>query len=164
MNEAMAVVGRILQAIGWVWLALGFFGPFLNLPIDLNIFPGIILIFISRLFRTQAARRGPQESEEQAPTEEQVQPRILNTERSQTVPAPTSRPQTEPARSEVKEPKPEVKRQEMVEQILMAGTDLATGPPSPESDTPAGEEAPVPSRPLSSAEMIAEAHKRWNKR
>lgn len=162
----MAVLGRILQAIGWVWLALGFFGPILNLPIDVNFFPGIILIFIARIFRAQAARRESQEAEAQASEVEQSQPRALNTERTRSQPpspGPTNRPEPEPNRPEAAKPRPEAKRQEMLEQVLLAGTELATES-TPQPDTSGVEETPASTRPLSSAEMIARAHKRWNKR
>ncbi|MGD2042931.1 MAG: hypothetical protein PVJ28_04715, partial [Acidimicrobiia bacterium] len=78
----MTALGRILQAIGWVWVALAFFGGFINLPFDPNIFPGLILIFISRVFRAQGARTTTAEQEEAETLEEQVEPRVLNTERS----------------------------------------------------------------------------------
>ena len=165
----MAVIGRILQAIGWIWLALGFLGPLLNLPIDLGIFPGIILIFISRIFRTRAARKAPEEAEAQASVEEQVEPRVLNTERPRPRPAqpePGTRPTPEPARSEAPKPVPETKRQEMLEQILISGTGVADGSATRNTDEvdTGRDESAAPSQPLSSAEMIARAHQRWNKR
>jgi hypothetical protein len=168
----MAVLGRILQAIGWVWLALGFLGPLVNLPVDLGIIPGIILIFISRIFRSQAARRASQGSEPPVSVEEQVEPRVLNTERKRPEPAPSqpsrpapeTRPTYEPVRSGSPKPTPAAKRQEMLEQILVAGTEMASESEEPRTTIPEREEPPPIARPMSSAEMIARAHERWNKR
>lgn len=168
----MTALGRILQAVGWAWFALGFLGGFINLPFDLNIFPGIVLIFISRIIRAQGARTTPDEGGEAEELEDEVQPRILNTERARPRPrAPEKAIPTAPekARSETPEPTPEAKRQEMLEQILVTGTDLAARSAAPETDAMETdametEEVPGPAGPMSSAEMIAQARKRWNKR
>jgi hypothetical protein len=165
----MAAVGRILQVIGWIWLALGFFGSLINLPVDLDILPGIVLIFIARIFRAQAARRAPEESEAPTTGESQPRPSPLNTERSRSrvpppEPTPPARPTPEPVLLEPPQPSPETKRKEMLDQILVAGTELATESSPPETGSPAEEEAPEPTRPMSSAEMIARAHERWDKR
>jgi hypothetical protein len=64
----MAALGRLLQVIGWLWLVAGFALPALDLA-EINPFPGLILIFVARALRTQAARNAPPEpaAEEQAP-------------------------------------------------------------------------------------------------
>ncbi len=183
----MAAAGRVLQTIGWIWVALGFFGPFLNLPVDVNLFPGIILVFLSRILRTQAARNAPVEYETPAPGEEQVEPRILNTERPRppeplakpetvakpeivakpepvVVPEPVVEPRPEPSRLETPRLESKPERAELEEKMLFAGTELASRtesePMSQGEETDIGEAM----RPLSSSEMIARAHERWNKR
>lgn len=161
----MTALGRILQAIGWVWLALGFFGPVFNLPIRLNIFPAIIILFVARILRSQGQRQSPEEPEEVAPVEQEAQPRSLNTERARSAEASTA--QTSPQKAPPASPPPrtpEAKRQEMLEQILVAGTDLAAESATPEPGPVSEEELPATTGPISSAEMIAQARKRWNKR
>lgn len=161
----MTALGRVLQAVGWAWLALGFFGGLINLPFDLNVFPGIILIFISRIFRAQGARTTSAEEEEAEALEEQVEPRVLNTERTRSRPVEPQTP-AGPAPElgvQAPEPTPESKRQEMLEQILVTGTGVAARATAPETDAKV-EEAPGPATPMSSAEMIAQARERWNKR
>lgn len=159
----MAILGRLLQVIGWIWVAIGFFGPLVNLPFDLNFFPGIIIVFVARILRTQAARNTPEQGETQV-LEEQAQPRVLNTERSK-VPEPAKRPRPEPAGSGPPKPKPEAIRQEKLDEILAATTERATGPDSSETETPEMVEPPPSDSPprMSSAEMVAQARKRWNK-
>ncbi|MGD2059703.1 MAG: hypothetical protein PVF87_02450 [Acidimicrobiia bacterium] len=177
----MAAAGRVLQVIGWIWVALGFFGPFLNLPLDVNLFPGIILVFVARVLRAQAARNAPVEYEAPAPEPERAEPRILNTERSR-APEPVVKPEpvakSEPVVEREPKPRPssarsaagttrsesEPERVELEEKLLFAGMELAGKAES--EPMSAGEVAELgeSTRPLSSAEMIAEAHKRWNKR
>jgi hypothetical protein len=52
----------------------------------------------------------------------------------------------------------------MLEQILITGSDVAARTAAPEPDALDVEEATGPTQPMSSAEMIAQARKRWNKR
>lgn len=161
----MTVLGRILQAIGWIWLALGFFGPAFDLPIQPNIFPGIIILFLARILRSQGQRSAPEEPAEARPVEQEPQPRALNTERIRTPETPSQKPPpSSPVTHSTRAPSAEARRQEMLEQILVAGTDLATEAASPEPSPVADEEVPATPSPMSSAEMIAQARKRWNKR
>lgn len=161
----MTLLGRILQTVGWVWLALGFFGPIFSLPIRLNIFPAIIILFVARILRSQGARNAPEEPEQVQPVEQEPQPRALNTDRVRTeVASPQKTPPAAPAAQPPRAQTPEAKRQEMLEQILVAGTDLAAETAVPEPGAGAETELPGSTQPMSSAEMIAQAHKRWNKR
>lgn len=154
---------------------LGFLGPFLDLPVDLNILPGIALVFVSRILRAQAARREPVDFGESAPAETAPEPRRpLNTERAPSpqprteeprpAPGPATRPRPAPAPSPSPvetEGKSTPERGDLEKRLFAAGMQLA-GPSEPEV-TPSTEEMEV-GRPLSSAEMIARAHERWNKR
>jgi len=158
----MAAVGRILQVVGWVWVAVGLFGSMVGLP-DLNFFPGIVLVFLSRALGRQARRNEPDElAADTAPLPE----RQLNTERVQTQePAPSPRAQglARPVETTAKpsgQPSPPEERNEILERILAAGSDVAgdSRPAEPEeSSLEAGQ-------PMTSAEMIAQARKRWNTR
>lgn len=160
----MQVLGRILQVVGWLWVAAGFFGPALNLPFDLNFFPGIILVFISRILRAQAARYGGDEEEPVTPASTR-QP--VEVQRPAPRPQPERRPRPEPREAETTSADAEANRQEMLEQILITGTEVAEeeASPAPEAEPAEIEETDHSgsSGPMSSAEMIAQARKRWNK-
>ena len=161
----MTALGRILQAIGWLWLALGFFGPAFDLPIQPNIFPAIIILFLARILRSQGERSAPEEPAEAQPVEQEPQPRALNTDRVRSPETPPQKsPPSAPMTQSSRAPTPEARRQEMLEQILVAGTDLATETASPDPSPVPDEDVPGTSAPMSSAEMIAQARGRWNKR
>jgi len=156
----MAVIGRLLQVIGWLWLVGGFVLPALGLA-DITVFPGLILIFVARALRTQAARNAPPE-EEQAREE-----RALNTDRvpqpSPKPPPPSPQPVSIPRPAEPR-PKPTAaaERESLIERIAEAGreaeTDLTESGPAPLDVTaPRGA-----AKPMSSEEMIAAARRRWN--
>lgn len=180
----MSALGRILQIIGWLWIAAGFFGPLVNVP-GISVFPGIIILFISRVVRRQSEQVPRSEDNVEQATEQQETPRILNTERRprpapEVEPKPAPEPklalepkqETEPIwRIEPKhstepnqriEPEPvESERGELLERVLLAGQEMAEQseePPRPELVTDED------GRPLSSAEMIARAHRRWDRR
>lgn len=157
----MAVLGRILQVIGWVWILAGLFGPVVGLPEGINFFPGIIVLFISRIVRRQARRAGHQsrsgEDDDDAQADEE--PRILNTQRQ---------PRPEPERLEPPAPMETVDqptvdetdddRDELMERLFLAGNEVAEETAS--SHLP--DEMDDVDRPLSSAEMLARAHRRWD--
>jgi hypothetical protein len=162
----MAALGRLLQVIGWLWLVAGFALPALDLA-EINPFPGLILIFVARALRTQAARNAPPEpaAEEQAPEE-----RILNTDRVRVEPQPSPKPpppspqpvtiprQTDPRPS----PSAPSERESLIERIAEAGREAEadlTQPDLGELDVTAPRGS---AKPMSSAEMIAEARRRWN--
>lgn len=192
----MTALGRILQVIGWLWIAVGFFGPLVNIP-DVSVFPGIIILFVSRVIRKQGEQAQRQDEDvEQA--QEQQTPRPLNTERSQP-PVPRPKRTAEPAKSPQPEREPEPRatpaprvtsterprmrpspdlevaasatpkpagddeeRTEMLESVLLAGkstTEKSRAPVYPETKSQEKQE-----RPLTSAEMIARAHRRWDRK
>lgn len=183
---AMLVLGRILQSLGWVWLIVGFVGPMFGFR-ALSFFPGILLVFIARVLRAQAARNAPPEEVVSEPAPE----RILNTDRVQpppqraeprqvpTTPDPIFRaPETViPEKVTAETVTPERRAREMdapaiddkgggagkeglFERLALAGSALdddSTHPP--DIDELAGDLSPK-----SSADMIAEARQRWGKR
>lgn len=163
--------------IGWVWIAVGFLGPIVNLP-SVSVFPGIIILFVARVIRKQGEQqtRPREESAEQA--EDQVTPRPLNTQRSrprlepkkarQPSPAARTGPRAEPTTEPGPVPSsrdagpPADEREELLERVLLVGQELTDEPPEPLypeqiSDDDEGS-------PLSSAEMIARAHRRWDRK
>lgn len=165
----MAALGRILQVVGWLWVAAGIAARFFDV-VDLSVFPGIVLVFIARMLRTQAARRelpdlqsgdgGVTDTVEPAPVERQ-----LNTDRQrQTEPPPLTvytnpDPAPEPELEPEPEPEPErVGSSELLERIASAAKSGGVEPVK--TDEPADEEGRTA---MSSEEMIARAHKRWDK-
>lgn len=155
----MAALGRVLQVIGWLWLISGFVLPMFNLP-DLGFFPGLILVFVARILRRQADRQ-------QLPDTS-----MGPVEPSETPPQPASReirpaPTPEPARRlppPVLDPEPD--RDVVLEQVVLEAADrvdevemMADDAEMPASDP--GDD--LLATPKSSAEMIADARKRWNK-
>ncbi len=168
----MAVIARLLQAIGWVWVIAGFLLPAFGLARP-NIFPGFILIFVARALRTQAARHAPPEEEVQLPAETQ---HVLHTRRDRSepnvaTPPPTPAEAPKPPRG-VTQPTVEpvvvsqpVERDDIIDRIAMAGR--AASDATPERQKPT---VPSPSigeerkAPMTSAEMIAQAKKRWDKK
>lgn len=165
----MGAFGRILQVIGWLWLAFAFFGPMFNLP-RLDIFPGIIIVFVARVFRAQATRRERADAGEMLQAEtrpQQVQPRKprRETPRVESPVPPTEskpKPKPKPTPSSVR-PEPKMpdaaEREVMLEKILLTGQELAEE--SVEEQIAVADETP---QKMSSAEMIARAHERWNKK
>lgn len=159
----MAALGRILQVVGWLWVVYGFVSPAFGLP-DLSFFPGIILVFVARVLRNQAKRRDmPDLGEEAGTTEPEPTPapRMMNTERQRVTqqerPQPVVIEQESPS-----EPAPQ-RRNELLEQIVSAGRDSAEEQMAPEPDDEAGSAQESPARaPMTSAEMIARAHERWD--
>lgn len=171
----MAALGRLLQIAGWVWLAIGFLGPTLNLPIRLDIFPGIILVFVARILRTQANRRERQEEseglEQRPPPRRQPRPGPVDRAPSPPVRSPrspdvSSKERLEPASepeiyvdtlddAAITEPAPE-SVETLVERMVLADGERM--------ESPGGEAAPEAGPPKSSAEMIAEARRRWGAR
>jgi hypothetical protein len=168
----MAAIGRILQVIGWLWFIAGFVGPAVGFD-ALNPFPGLILIFIARVFRSRARSEMPP-----GPADGQTapQPQPLEVARPQPAQqAPPPSPKRPEARSTA-EPKPEPayerpvdERNELLERIAAAGRGAAepdvpepkrqgTGPKTEESKP-----GDVARKPMSSAEMIAQARKRWDR-
>jgi hypothetical protein len=159
----MSALGRILQAIGWVWVIAGFAGPFGGFDVG-GALPGVVLIFIARVLRTQAARKSPEDValESDEPT------RILNTERPTITPPATRPPVVQPrvyptpTRS-VGVPEPSTEDDPLAK--FLAGGD-EPGPTkettSPDS-TPSVSSESADDKPKTSAELIAEARRRWDR-
>lgn len=166
----MRALGRILQIAGWLLFVGAIAGSILG-DDRLSVFPGLILIFFARVLRAQRARTETSEPQGQKPEPEVAAPdRILNTERSQQASTPPSRPQatytppapaTEPVQDVPEEPErtPE-ERDDLLERIVAAGREAADQPESAEV-MPLDTEPEGP-RPMSSEEMIARAHRRWD--
>lgn len=172
----MAILGRILQVIGWLWVAASFLDGFLDVPLpDLNFFPGLIVIFISRALRAQGARRKQPEGTavETMTTPGTPVPRQLNTERlkepktsggTAVKTAKTAPPKSQqPATSEVVWPKDQPaktpERDDLIEQILVAGAGLQTEKSELSTLEPLHQ-----GKPLTSDEMIARARQRWDRK
>lgn len=174
----MTALGRILQVIGWLWIAVGFFGPAVNLP-DVSVFPGIIILFISRVLRKQGGQATRDEDGTELGAEQPDEPRMLNTERPQRpAPKPKPTPKTPPIPDTVPEPKPrpqmkpqpelkpqpeaiEEERGELLERVLLASQEMAEESQEPQYPQLATERE---DGPLTSAEMIARAHRRWDRK
>jgi hypothetical protein len=159
----MAFISRLIQGAGWLWIAAGIASQMFDFG-DISWFPGIILIFISRILRTQVSRQ-PQPDQVELPVKQppvmevpvpSVPERPLNTER-RPEPAPTPPVQKPPA------PKPlEVKKPPVVmEPIGLEEPD--TSEPEP-AEMPKLDLERTPRSMKSSEEMIAEARRRWDRR
>lgn len=151
----MSSLGRVIGWVGWLWVLAGIFGPAIGLP-QLNIFPGFIFVLVGRAFR-QRGERKPMEplGAGEAP---EVPERPLLTDLRRPAPAPR---RAEPLMFEPepeKVPKPQ-SRDDHIEQILPPGSELATD----EMMEPPAVEIPE-ATPLSSAEMIARARDRYNRK
>ncbi|HEU4320065.1 MAG TPA: hypothetical protein VFS66_08280 [Acidimicrobiia bacterium] len=148
----MAALGRILQIIGWLWVAFGVLGPMFGLP-GFPWFAGLILLLISRVVRARASQM-----ERDALGDDTPVPNVERTPdppKTRANPAPmTARPApivVEPSRTEIEQKLVATMRDEIdttdqdeVDELLAQIHDVG--------------------RPKSSAEMIAEARQRWNKR
>lgn len=159
----MAAIGRILQLAGWLWFVAAIFAPALelNLP-EISIFPAIVLIFAGRALRGQARRRGGDADHSSPPdfqSEEEEEERPLNTERQPTPP---------PVRIERSPPREDrsaevTEHNEMLERILASrGVEDAESTDA-SAQLPTGETGLDPKYPKSSAELVAEARKRWDR-
>lgn len=174
----MTALGRLLQVIGWLWIAVGFLGPIVNIP-DVSVFPGIIILFASRVIRKLGEQAGREERDAEQ-VEEQEPSRPLNTERSQPpvmerktpepelipperprqrpVPAPEENATTVP--SSATEPE---ERTDLSNRVLLTGGRTTDKPKRPVYPTKTAS-APEQEAPLTSAEMIARARRRWDRK
>lgn len=165
----MAALGRILQIVGWLWLIGGFIGGLIGF-ISLNLLPGIILVFIARVIRNQADTREMPELGEQPSVEEQQRPQAstAETQRRQTPPSPEPYVLETPSRrgpspEPQPDPKPAPRRRDLLEEVIGLDPDPGDDDASGETDMPSDQ--PVDTgrrRPMSSAEMLARAHERWD--
>lgn len=158
----MSALGRILQVVGWLWVVYGFVSPAFGLP-DLSFFPGIVLVFVARILRNIGQRREMPdlgEAEPEAEPEPASAPRMMNTERQRQ--ARQEGPET-PVLEPEPEPSPQ-RRNQLLDQIVGPGAGGGEAEVEPQSDDEVDPDTQVPSsrKPLSSAEMIARAHERWD--
>lgn len=159
----------MLQFIGWLWLVAGFVLPALDLA-DITVFPGLVLIFVARALRTQAARNEPQEPGDVEPVPEPE--RILNTDRPRVEPKPSPKPAPQPVTIPPQtdlSPKPTrpTPRESVIERIAAAGREVETDLAESDLTKSVRDEFDVTAsrgetKPMSSEEMIAAAHRRWN--
>lgn len=146
---------------------------------DVSLWPGLILVLVARAIRNYAARHAPLEPDEDDRVEEPRPERVLNTER-----VPRTPPETAPdpvvryQRAEVQatmdpdeeEDDPELdQRDDLIERIALAGretiTTRETASDRSGDSTPASERAGGSrKKPMTSAEMLAQAHKRWDRK
>lgn len=160
----MRALGRILQFIGWLWLFAGIFGPRFGL-LDVGVPVGLILIFVARVIRNQAERTEmPELGEETSQTAEAPEPvRETRPEPREETPSQPVRPTTR-YRSPAPEREPTERSEEgndLLERIVRAGREVDDEMTLPQ----AGDESTTSEdmrRPMSSAEMIARAHERWD--
>lgn len=165
----MAALGRILQIVGWLWLIGGFIGGLIGF-ISLNLLPGIILVFVARVIRNQAATREMPELGEQPSVEEQQRPPTPTAApppQHQAPPSPEPYVLETPTRREpTTEPRPDPKpgpRRRLLEEVIGLDTDRDDDDASEETAMPSDQPAdPGQRRPMSSAEMLARAHERWD--
>ncbi len=163
----MQAIGRTLQIVGWLWFAAGIVGPVFGLD-RFNFFPGLVLIFFSRIIRAQAARTAsPQpETDEEEAAETMPPPRPLNTEREQPS-APTPSPQISytppPPVPElvVESAEPPDDQSDLLERIVAAGREVGAET-TEKTSTPDLAEPDMDHKPMTSEEMIARAHRRWD--
>jgi len=162
----MQAIGRILQIVGWLWFAAGIVGPVVGLD-RFNFFPGLVLVFFSRIIRAQAARTAsPQPETNEGEAETTPPPRPLNTERGQPS-APTPSPQVSytprPPVPElvVDSAEPPDDQSDLLERIVAAGREVGEEI-TEKTSTPDLAEPDMDRKPMTSEEMIARAHRRWD--
>lgn len=157
-----------MQIAGWLWLIGGFIGGLIGF-ISLNLLPGIILVFVARVIRNQADTREMPELGEQPSVEEQQRPPVSTVEvppQRQAPPSPEPYVLETPTRREpTPEPRPDPKpgpRRRLLEEVVGLDPD-SDDDASGERDLPPDQPADAGQRrPMSSAEMLARAHKRWD--
>jgi hypothetical protein len=161
----MHALGRTLQVLGWLWFLAGIVGPIFDFE-RFNFFPGLVLIFIARVIRAQRRRTEQAEPETQGSQRETPPPeRVLNTERRQpSAPSPSPRPTVDDTDEHTTQPEPMSKsseeRDDLLERIVAAGREGADEVETP--DDPGPQPAPGSRAPISSEQMIARAHRRWD--
>lgn len=165
----MAALGRILQIVGWLWLIGGFVGSIVGF-ISLNLLPGIILVFVARVIRNQADTREMPDLGEQPSVEEQQRPAPTAETQPRRQAPPSPQPQVletpsrrEPAPEPEPDPKPALRRRDLLEEFVGLDPDSDDDDASSETAMPSDQPTDAGQRrPMSSAEMIARAHERWD--
>jgi hypothetical protein len=153
----MEAAGRVIRALGWLVIIGGGLARFFGFD-QINLFTGVVFIVVGGMLRSRARSQAPDPDDELATSEE----RVLNTQRPSPAPVrsePVVRPYQPPP---VAEPAPEPAdedREEILEQILLAGTEYAT-----ETSSRSSSGDMEPASHLTSAEMIAHARRRWDRK
>lgn len=167
LNSGMAAMGRILQIVGWLWFAAGIVGGMVGYD-SISVFPGLVLIFIARIFRARARSEMPPAPGEGQAEQHQERTEPRQPERRQ--PAPASPPPAPTYTTPDPEPEPEMEpkrpvqeRNELLERIALAGRDVAEEPPPAKSENVEPKSDEGAKTPMSSAEMIAQARRRWDR-
>jgi hypothetical protein len=170
----MAAIGRILQIIGWLWVLVGFIGPRVDLDAfgleSIGVLPGLVLVFIARAFRARA--RAEEEEEGPGGARPDARPRSVETrpERRQTPPAPApARTTPSPPAERKPQPAPKVEPQpaetaDLLERIVLTGRSAADELSAADlEDELKSMRRDDERKPMSSAEMIAQARRRWDR-
>jgi hypothetical protein len=170
----MAAIGRVLQLIGWLWVLVGFIGPRVDLDAfgldSIGVLPGLILIFIARAFR---ARARAEKEEDLGQARPDVRPRSVEArpERRQ-APPPPAPARTTPSPPAERKPRPEPKVEpppaeeaDLLERIVLAGSSAAgeLSAADLEEELRSMRRDDDERKPMSSAEMIAQARRRWDR-
>lgn len=150
---------------------------------DVSVLPGLILVLVARAIRNYAARHAPLELDEDDRVEEPRSERVLNTERvprtpPETAPEPVVRYQRAEVQAtmdqhdeedEEDDREPE-ERGVLIERIALAGRETITAREETASDS-SGDSTAASDRtggsrkkPMTSAEMLAQAHERWDRK
>lgn len=156
-------MGRILQVVGWLWIVAGFLGPIFEFE-SVNPLLGLILVFIARIIRARArSEMPPLETQPEPQTESSDGARAERRQRTppppparQEHPAPTApQPETEPRQSAEE-------RDDLLERIALAGREADEDIAEPDLGD-LQTEGTETRTPMSSAEMIARARRRWDR-
>lgn len=146
--------GRVIAAVGGLWILLGFVNVFfVQLEVfDFNPFFGFLLFFIGRSLVKSNRRPMPDTSETTRPSRPTPRP----PQRRTPPPAPPVQT-TPPAAPPDSEEAPIIEeRDQLLERMFLSGSEVA------DRDTPAPEDGDY--KPMTSAEMIAKARQKYNKR
>jgi hypothetical protein len=148
MSRGRGVFGRLLTALGLAWVFWGFFGPvigrqFGNSFVDLPPLPGIVIFFIGRAL-TRGGGRGESRPQQDTRPEAQAPPRL----------EPPVRPAPAPERT-TQELRP------VAEPVALSEVMLEAPPEGSEPDLPVSDAVAIRK---TSAEMVAEARKRYGRR
>lgn len=173
MNDVMAALGRWLRIVGWLWFIAGFAASVADVA-DIGFFPGLILVFVGRMLRAQARRQESEQTPDQVSAEQQ--PRPLNTERTHTNPAPETAPQPvvrTPPVLPTPTPPPvfpdvdaEAEEKATRDKLFstMGAAASSSGGDDPISRIDDAVKEGSEKETLTSAEMIARARERWDRR
>lgn len=161
ISRRRAVFGRLLTGIGFVWFFWALFSDLVPLdvgstPVDLPILPGFVMLFLGRaLSRGERSRpTGPDQGTAQRP--QPTKPVVTKVEPRRAPPAP---PPTEPLLSRDEQPVA-IEEAVIVEEPGMGEEPLL----EPVKAGPDRSHTTSGTSRMTSAEMVAEARKRFGKK